>query len=223
MSLWLAMTPYYPRTATPITADMQVFITRVGTKIETKKEDIPNEEKIVEDENLSFGTTALRQAGSPGRKLVTYQIELKNNKEVSRKVIQQVRIKDPVPRITARGKAVSIPADKTAIMAAAGIRQSDYPYVNYIIGHENALWCPTRWQGQNVCPPYYVEKYPGAESDPSLGYGLCQATPGRKMASAGDDWRTNVVTQLKWCNGYAIDRYGTWGAAYNFWINNRWW
>lgn len=206
-----------PVSHTAITPRMQIFITRLGTKIETKTEDIPNEQQIVEDTNLSFGTVALRQAGSPGKKLVTYQIELQNGVEIGRKVIQEVRVQEPVARITARGKAVSIPADKTAWMVAAGINQNDYPYVNYIISHENALWCPTRWQGQRACPPYYVELYLGAESNPSLGYGLCQSTPANKMAANGDDWRTNAVTQLKWCSAYANRVYGGWEGAYNAW------
>jgi hypothetical protein len=43
------------------------------------------------------------------------------------------------------------------------------------------------------------------------------------MASAGADWATNPVTQLKWCNGYAVGRYGSWGAAYNHWLANHNW
>lgn len=209
-----------PNYDTPITADMQVFVTRVGTKIETKTEDIANEQQIIEDTSLSFGTVALRQAGSPGKKLVTYQIELQNGQEIGRKIIQEVRVQEPVPRITARGRAVSIPADKSAWMASAGIAQRDYPYVNYIVSHESG-WCPTKWQGQvGYCPPYYE---PIHSTDSGYGYGLCQSTPAKKMASAGSDWQTNAVTQLKWCSGYAIGRYGSWEAAYNFWISHRWW
>ena len=212
-----------PTVDTPLTPNTQVFVTRIGTQIVTIEESIPMEVQIIEDASLSFGATALRQKGSPGKKLVTYQLDLENGQEKGRHVIQEVRTQEPVKQITARGKAVYIPADKSVIMAAAGIVPSDYPYVNYIINHENALWCPTRWQGQNTCPPYYVEKYPGAESDTSLGYGLCQSTPAKKMATSGDDWRTNVVTQMKWCHGYAMGRYKSWQAAYNFWISHNYW
>lgn len=208
-----------PASNTPISADLQVFITRLGTKIETATEEIPNDQQDVEDSSLSFGTVALRQAGSPGKKLVTYQVDLQNGQETGRKVIQEVRIQEPVPRIIARGKAVSIPADTTAIMAAAGIASGDYPYVNYIISHESG-WCPTKWQGQvGYCPPYYE---PIHSQDSGYGYGICQATPGSKMASAGGDWQTNAVTQLRWCSGYA-SRYGGWAGAYNYWQSHHWW
>jgi len=102
-------------------------------------------------------------------------------------------------------------------MALAGIAPGDYQYVDYIIGRESG-WCPTKAQGQyGGCPPY-------AGSVPSGGgYGLCQSTPGSKMASAGADWATNPVTQLKWCNGYAVSRYGSWAAAYNHWLVSHNW
>lgn len=212
-----------PAADTPITGNIQVFVTRVGTQIATVEEVIPMETQIIEDKSLSFGTQAIRQAGAPGKKLVTYQLELQNGKEIGRKLIQEVRTQEPVKQITARGQAVSIPTDRIAIMRAAGVAESDFPYASYIINHENASWCPTRYQGTNGCPAYYVEKFPGAESHTSTGYGLCQSTPGNKMATAGEDWRTNPVTQMKWCHDYAIRKYKTWQAAYEFKLSRGWW
>jgi len=40
-------------------------------------------------------------------------------------------------------------------------------------------------------------------------YGVPQALPGRKMRSAGKDWRTNPKTQIKWGLRYIKGRYGT--------------
>lgn len=40
-------------------------------------------------------------------------------------------------------------------------------------------------------------------------YGLPQAKPGTKMASAGADWETNPKTQIRWMRKYVIDRYGS--------------
>ena len=47
----------------------------------------------------------------------------------------------------------------------------------------------------------------------SGAYGIPQALPAWKMASAGSDWRTNPVTQIKWGLGYIADAYGTPCAA----------
>lgn len=42
----------------------------------------------------------------------------------------------------------------------------------------------------------------------SGAYGIPQALPGDKMASAGADWLTNPATQIKWGLGYIKGRYG---------------
>ena len=48
-----------------------------------------------------------------------------------------------------------------------------------------------------------------AENLRSGAYGIPQALPGSKMASAGDDWRTNPATQITWGLGYIAARYAT--------------
>lgn len=89
-------------------------------------------------------------------------------------------------------------------MRAAGISDSDFGYVDYIISHES---------GWNY---HAVNRSSGA-------YGLPQSLPAGKLASAGADWRDNPVTQLRWANNYAVGRYGSWEAAYYFWTVNHWW
>ncbi len=43
----------------------------------------------------------------------------------------------------------------------------------------------------------------------SGAYGIPQALPGSKMASAGPDWETDPATQIKWGLGYIKSTYGT--------------
>ncbi len=50
---------------------------------------------------------------------------------------------------------------------------------------------------------------PTADNPSSSAYGIPQALPGSKMASAGADWATNPVTQIRWGLGYIQDRYGS--------------
>ncbi|MGW4160709.1 aggregation-promoting factor C-terminal-like domain-containing protein [Streptomyces sp. NPDC004788] len=56
----------------------------------------------------------------------------------------------------------------------------------------------------------------------SGAYGLVQALPGSKMASAGADWQTNPATQIKWGLSYMNGRYGSPCGAWSFWQANRW-
>jgi hypothetical protein len=58
---------------------------------------------------------------------------------------------------------------------------------------------------------------------PSGPYGLGQANPGTKMRSAGRDWLTNPVTQMKWLLRYIHGHgYGTACNAWAFWRAHGW-
>ncbi|MFJ9346120.1 transglycosylase SLT domain-containing protein [Streptomyces sp. NPDC101237] len=63
---------------------------------------------------------------------------------------------------------------------------------------------------------------PSASNSSSGAYGLVQALPGSKMASAGTDWKTNPATQIKWGLDYMNSRYGSPTAAWSFWQANGW-
>ncbi|MGY5031424.1 aggregation-promoting factor C-terminal-like domain-containing protein [Streptomyces sp. 900116325] len=63
---------------------------------------------------------------------------------------------------------------------------------------------------------------PSATNASSGAYGLVQALPGSKMASAGADWKTNPTTQIKWGMDYMNSRYGSPCAAWTFWQANHW-
>ena len=61
-----------------------------------------------------------------------------------------------------------------------------------------------------------------AAQNASGAYGIPQATPGSKMASAGADWRTNPATQIAWGLGYIADAYGNPCGAWSFWELHFW-
>ncbi|MGI5357132.1 transglycosylase SLT domain-containing protein [Streptomyces sp. CA-252508] len=61
-----------------------------------------------------------------------------------------------------------------------------------------------------------------AQNPSSGAYGLVQALPGSKMASAGADWQTNPATQIKWGLNYMNERYGSPCGAWSFWQANHW-
>jgi hypothetical protein len=61
-----------------------------------------------------------------------------------------------------------------------------------------------------------------ATNKSSGAYGIPQALPGSKMASAGADWQTNPATQIKWALGYVQSRYGTPCQAWSFKLAHGW-
>lgn len=89
-------------------------------------------------------------------------------------------------------------------MSAAGIPQSDWQYVDCVINGCNGVSPEGGWNG--------VQRW---NTTGSGAYGLCQSLPASKMASAGSDYMTNPITQLKWCHQYA-QGYGGWAQAWQF-------
>jgi len=61
-----------------------------------------------------------------------------------------------------------------------------------------------------------------ADNPTSSAYGIPQALPGSKMASAGPDWETNPATQIKWGLGYIRDSYGSPCNALSFKASHNW-
>ena len=98
-----------------------------------------------------------------------------------------------LPRYTGGGS-------KAEWMAAAGIAESDWGYVDYIVRRESS------WN-------------PNATNKTSGACGLVQALPCSKVPGNG----YNPVDNLRWADGYAKGRYGSWANAYNFWTRNHWW
>lgn len=56
-----------------------------------------------------------------------------------------------------------------------------------------------------------------AQNPTSAAYGIPQANPGSKMASAGPNWQTDPTTQIKWGIGYIKSIYGSPCQAWAFW------
>lgn len=92
-----------PSLETKVTAGVQIFLVRKGTQLQSLEEAVAMPTETVDDPKLAYGTAAIRQQGAPGKKLVTYQIELQNGQEVGRKKIQEVIIQEPVKQVVARG------------------------------------------------------------------------------------------------------------------------
>lgn len=61
-----------------------------------------------------------------------------------------------------------------------------------------------------------------ADNPSSDAYGIPQALPGSKMASAGSDWETKAGTQIAWGLSYIEARYDNPCKAWVFWQANHW-
>ena len=191
-----------PAQDTPVQTGLKVTINRNGIQTVTVTEDIAPPQETVMDTSLTFGATAVRQEGSPGKKVQTYEVNIQNGEEVSRRLVQSVTTVEPVKRIVARGSTSNVPANKQAVLAAAGISPADYAYVDYIFSHESG------WNAAAASRNGY--------------YGLGQ-TSLSKLSGACPNWSSDPVCQTRLFTGYATGRYGSWAGAYDFWVSHRWW
>ena len=200
-----------------VNSGMSIELWRNGKQTVNVDEDITFDTQKIQDANQPVGYRQVTTAGVVGKKTVTYEVDMKNGLEIGRTQIQSVATLQPLKQVEVIGAKTSLPpGSHEDWMAAAGISEGDYGYVNYIVSREGG-WCPYRWQGDPSCTNH------GTVTPGGMGYGLVQATPGTKMANAGDDWLTNPITQLRWASGYAIGRYGGWQAAYNHWLSSHNW
>jgi hypothetical protein len=58
--------------------------------------------------------------------------------------------------------------------------------------------------------------------NPDGAYGIPQALPGSKMASAGPDWQTNAATQIRWGLEYIKSTYGSPCGAWDHELATGW-
>lgn len=181
---------------TQISNGLNFRIWRNGKQTLTVEEPTDFQTETIQDANKDSSYKEIKEAGEKGTKSVTYEVEMQNGKEISRKKINETEIKAAKKQVVIVGTKTSLPAgSRTDWMSAAGISASDQGSANAIISQESG------WRVN-------------ATNRSSGAYGIPQALPGSKMASAGSDWQTNPITQLKWMNSYVVGRYGSWQNAY---------
>ena len=90
------------------------------------------------------------------------------------------------------------PSDPTAAQSTAKTMLASFGF------SESTQWACLYdlWEQESTWNVY-------AENPSSGAYGIPQALPGNKMASAGADWQTDAATQISWGLGYIKQVYGT--------------
>jgi hypothetical protein len=129
---------------------------------------------------------------------------------------QRLAIKAAAARAAAeRAAAVLAPADAAATAAAASQSPARSGSPQQIA---EAMLGSFGWSSsQFAClDPLWAREsgWSVTAENPSGAYGIPQALPAAKMASAGPDWQTSAATQIKWGLGYIKGTYGSPCAAW---------
>ncbi|AUH40913.1 transglycosylase SLT domain-containing protein [Streptomyces sp. CMB-StM0423] len=164
-------------------------------------------------------TDARKAAEEAARKSAAQAAEEKKE-AAERKAAEEAAEKE---REAAEAASRSAAAESESASADAG----DFaPQSSYSVADVQAMARQMVPADQYQCFSNIVDHESGWDytaSNPSSGaYGLMQALPGEKMASAGADWQTNPATQIEWGLSYMNDRYGSPCGGWEFWQANGW-
>jgi hypothetical protein len=116
-----------------------------------------------------------------------------------REALELVRLRAAATERVARAKV------RSSLLVGA---QSDPKAVGRLLAADRG------WSGEQFgCLDNLWTKESGwrwnADNPSSDAYGIPQALPGSKMSSAGSDWASNPVTQIRWGLQYISARYGS--------------
>jgi uncharacterized protein YabE (DUF348 family) len=185
--------------AAAATDGMLVLVSRGDTGSDSTTEVLPFETTTIEDPSLPEGYRHVRTVGRPGEATTTYAVRTLDGAEVERTVASRVVTREPQDEVVVVGTMDpdTVVVDPGSARSAARALAAERGWGESQFTCLDRLW--TRESGWRV----------DADNPSSSAYGIPQALPGSKMASAGADWRTNAVTQIEWGLGYIAGRYGT--------------
>lgn len=215
-----------PSLTTKVTESTVITIERAGATLETTDSDIAFNVVKKETDALPKGTEKVQQEGKKGVMEATNLVTRAGGKVVSSTTFASYVKTAPTDQIVLVGTGSTSSSSSSSASASSaasslgttvpasemqswahdylisnGYTEADFTAAVYIINHESG------WRVD-------------ATNASSGAYGLPQALPGSKMASAGADWATNYQTQFKWFVGYCNQRYGSLQGAYSYWLAN---
>jgi hypothetical protein len=196
---------------------------KISSNVVTEETEIAFPVAATQDATIAAGTEIVKQAGETGLAEVTYQVKLVDGNEVSRTELARVVSTEPVERVVIQG--TGDPEDIAAALATAegktGSKSGNKKYAELYInqefgwGEKQFACLETLW--------FRESNWNHKATNPVTGaYGIPQSLPGKKMATSGDDWKTNPATQIKWGASYIEDRYGTPCKALDFFYDRNW-
>ena len=173
-----------------------VTIKRVSYRNSVQQVSVPYGVDRVDDPNSYLGTNSVARPGQNGVSRLTYRLIYLDGKLAGKILLSTAVLRPPVneqDRIGSK-QAVAVSSGSAQQIAAGMVAARGWG------------------DGQFSCLVSLWNKESGWRTDaynPSGAYGIPQALPGSKMASAGPDWQHNAATQIRWGLGYIAAVYGT--------------
>ena len=203
----------------PIAEGASVTVVRVSMKAISEEKVDAHSSSEVDDPELPQGERVVETEGVDGVTVNAYDVVLENGSEVAREktmtVVKSVRVDEVVHVGTKEAAPVASQATDSSASAAQPVASGDAQSIalsmmsSYGWGGDQFTCLVNLWNRESGWNHLAMNASSGA-------YGIPQALPGGKMASAGADWQTNPATQIRWGLGYVKDRFGTPCQAWSF-------
>lgn len=161
-----------PAVQTALSPNMTIKLWRNGKQTITQEEVIAKPIERVKDADREVGFKEVRTVGVDGKKIVTYEIEMRDGKEVSRQVITSVTTLEPVKEVVIEGAKFSNTFSGSFAEALARLRSCEGSYTSSTgngyygayqydiqtwggyMGYANASLAPPEVQDQKVWETY---------------------------------------------------------------------
>jgi len=202
-----------PDPASLLADDLAISLVRVTYDTITREADIPFPITDTKDAKKPKGVVTVTTKGQKGLKNQTVDRTFHDGQLFTENVTSEEILKEPVTQVQTTGTK---PPDVLAKVSPGSAQAIAYDMVKARGWNDNEFQCLVNlWQRESGWRTTAGNKSSGA-------YGIPQALPGSKMASAGADWQTNPATQIKWGLGYISGRYGTPCGAWNAFLSKGW-
>lgn len=217
-----------------LVTNADVTIVRVTTETVTEEFTDAYETERIDDPNLPKGEERVVTAGVEGTRTRNFQVTYRDGEEATRILLIETIASEPVTEVIRMGTKEVVepepaptqaaqeatpqaapqapaPAPAAAPVPAGSSREIAQGMLSsYGWGMDQWSCLDSLWQRESHWNHTAMNRSSGA-------YGIPQALPGSKMASAGADWQTNPATQIRWGLGYIQGRYGSpcgaWGHS----------
>ncbi len=215
---------------TAVSPNEVIRVQRVSSRQITRTETLPYGLTTHPTSHLTAGRTAVVTAGRKGKVRATYAVLYIDGKAVGQSRLSSQTL------VAARAEVLDLGTKKVQASRHSSSRSSGNggggsssepsqpsPSPGSAKAIAKQLLAARGWGGANQysCLVQMWNRESGwrvhANNGGSGAYGIPQALPGSKMASAGPNWQDDATTQIKWGLNYIAARYNTPCGAWSFW------
>jgi hypothetical protein len=134
--------------------------------------------------------------------------------------VQAYQIRDAAAELSAAASQSNQPTKAATVTVTAAVSRSPQRVAEAMLG--SFRWSASQFSCLDPLWAHESGWNVTAYNAGSGAYGIPQALPGSRMASAGPDWQTDAATQIRWGLEYIKDTYGSPCGAWDHELATGW-